>query len=323
MRPEFLSLECWLNGDFRPLASCHIGVNDTVVVGGSRIVDAIRVVGTQLMKPDHCFDRMADQVDQLGGDIPPRRQLLEIASELVARNSKHLDNKHWRIEFTTSLGPERIFGLYPDQEPQTTLLVRCIPLTRRLASLVDSYHDGVSVVTPEQPAIPSQYIPPQLKSRGGLQWQRARVQCGPGVWPVLLDEENCFTEGPGWNFFAVYPDGAVHTSPRTNVVNGLVRSEVIAMARSQGLKVVEGGVPVSDSSEFVEAFITSSTWIILPVNRINGANVSEPGQPWGSVGCMLRKMFNEQWETKVIKDAEDCAVRVRNWDQATESADSC
>ncbi|MBK8502950.1 MAG: aminotransferase class IV [Saprospiraceae bacterium] len=62
--------------------------------------------------------------------------------------------------------------------------------------------------------------------------------------------------------------GKIHTT-KADVLSGITRKHVIKVARSNGLEVVEGAMPITMLLEADECFITSTTKGVLPVRKIS------------------------------------------------------
>jgi hypothetical protein len=100
-------------------------------------------------------------------------------------------------------------------------------------------------------------------------------------------------EGTQTNFFAVTPDGTVCTAPDGTVLAGTVRNLVLDVCRQEGIPVRMEAPEVTFSpgtglgssvSEITwsEAFITSTSRLVLPVNQVV-TSTSSPDQPYSVV----------------------------------------
>uniref|UniRef100_A0A7S4UF75 Uncharacterized protein n=1 Tax=Ditylum brightwellii TaxID=49249 RepID=A0A7S4UF75_9STRA len=78
-------------------------------------------------------------------------------------------------------------------------------------------------------------------------------------------------EGLTSNLFVVYRDGTIRTASENLVLGGYVRHLILSLASSLGLKVdTENPIKVQDAKNglWVEAFVTSSIRIVVPVGQI-------------------------------------------------------
>lgn len=103
--------------------------------------------------------------------------------------------------------------------------------------------------------------------------ERDRVSLQSFEW-LFLDENHFLTESRVGNFFIV-KKGRLLTPPATSVLNGITREVVIECARESGISVQE--IPLSRHDVFNadEAFLTNTSWEILPVRSLDGREVQE------------------------------------------------
>jgi branched-chain amino acid aminotransferase len=141
--------------------------------------------------------------------------------------------------------------------------------------------DGLEVVTP--PGIrrtPPEAISPRMKSLSyaNLTAGDQEVQAlKPGATSLLLDVRGCLAEGLGSNIFVVR-NGEVLTPFERYVLAGLSRQTVIEIARTLAIPLREADIDLYDAYVAEEAFITSTSWCLVPVRSING-------RPVGSGKC--------------------------------------
>lgn len=90
-----------------------------------------------------------------------------------------------------------------------------------------------------------------------------------GFYEVLLvNRANCITEGSRSNVFFVENEKIV-TSPASNVLMGITRQKVIALAKDLGLTVAEKEIKLNYLTGFKAAFITGTSPKVLPVNQVD------------------------------------------------------
>jgi D-alanine transaminase len=111
------------------------------------------------------------------------------------------------------------------------------------------------------------------------------------VWHV--DAEGLVTEGAGSNAFIV--DGAARLVTRPlghEILGGVTREVVLELARREGIGVVERPFTVEEALSAREAFLTSTSSLVLPVTRIDGHPVGD-GRP-GRVTATLLQRYRER-----------------------------
>lgn len=90
-----------------------------------------------------------------------------------------------------------------------------------------------------------------------------------GQYDVLyLDSKKNILEGSRTNFFAIKGKELV-TAPKENVLAGVTRQTVIAIARKNGYSIVEEDIPLSSLNNFDGAFLTGTSAKIIPIKRIS------------------------------------------------------
>jgi branched-chain amino acid aminotransferase len=109
----------------------------------------------------------------------------------------------------------------------------------------------------------------------------------PGATCVLLDTRGCLAEGLGSNIFVVRGD-EVLTPHERFVLAGLSRQTVIEIARDAGVKLREADIDLYDAYVADEAFITSTSWCLVPVRSFNGRPVGTGEAP----GPVTRRLMD-------------------------------
>jgi branched-chain amino acid aminotransferase len=90
---------------------------------------------------------------------------------------------------------------------------------------------------------------------------------------LLLDRDGFVTEGASSNVFAVR-EGRLETPPlAAGILEGVTRGLAIALARGAGIDVLETPLRPGDLACADELFITSTAREVLPVTRLDGAEV--------------------------------------------------
>jgi branched-chain amino acid aminotransferase len=92
---------------------------------------------------------------------------------------------------------------------------------------------------------------------------------------MMLDWQGRVAECTGANIFFVR-DGAIHTPIADCFLNGLTRQTVIALAKEQGMDVIERRIMPEELSTFNECFIVGSAAEVTPVAEV-GPYSFKPG----------------------------------------------
>lgn len=144
----------------------------------------------------------------------------------------------------------------------------------------DAYTAGVSAVT----FAGERYLP-QAKSLNTLVTYLARRHArAQGAHEALLHHAGYLLEGSNSNLFAVVA-GEVLTPPAEQVLSGVTRDLLLALARENGLPVREAPLALADLPRWSECFITSTSRHMLPVTILDGRPIGT-----GQVGPLTRRL---------------------------------
>ena len=129
-----------------------------------------------------------------------------------------------------------------------------------------------------------------IKSVGLLPNTLAKHKAGSSgcreAW--LVDEAGMVTEGSSSNAYIIDGEGRIGNRPLgREILGGVTRSVVLELAREAGIEVVERPFSVAEAHGAREAFLTSTTSLVLPVTEIDGRPVAN-GRP-GSVTRSVRR----------------------------------
>lgn len=115
---------------------------------------------------------------------------------------------------------------------------------------------------------------PLIKTADFVVERRVFPTPGPDAFEnVLVSADGELLEGASSSFFFV-KNGELRTAG-TDVLEGVTRGFVLALARSLGMKVRETAVRLADVHELEEAFLTSSTRGVVPVVGLDGAVIGD------------------------------------------------
>jgi len=150
---------------------------------------------------------------------------------------------------------------------------------------IQDYQQGVKVITRKMhrnnpKAKLTEFITAASAARSGIK----------DIEEILMISENGqILEGLSSNFFGVC-NGKVFTADE-GVLSGITRSAVIRCAEKANIPLSYKLISISDIRELEEAFITSTSRSILPVNQIDHVVIGN-GKP-GSITLTLMKQLQE------------------------------
>ncbi len=109
---------------------------------------------------------------------------------------------------------------------------------------------------------------------------------------LMLDHEGNIAEATGANIFFKNKAGELHTPVPDSFLDGITRREVIKIAKSKGIKVVERKIKPEEMTDFVGCFLTGTAAEVTPVSQISEYNFKV---------CDLIKNLNETYQKIVRK----------------------
>jgi D-alanine transaminase len=152
-------------------------------------------------------------------------------------------------------------------------------ITARRKGLADPrlLAEGVSVITIRdirwaRPDIKSVALLPNVLGK-----QQAKEAGAFEAWQ--LDGDGCVTEGTSSNAWIVTAAGELVTrTADTSILNGVTRQGLLDLIAQHQMKLVERRFTLAEAKAAPEAFLTSASNFVIPVVRIDGADLGD-GRP--------------------------------------------
>jgi len=148
-------------------------------------------------------------------------------------------------------------------------------------------------VTPATRRTPPESLDPKAKVTNKMNHEVAAAEAklaGPDCVPLMLDLDGNIAETDRANFFFV-SGGRLCTATDRSVLGGITRDTVIELAAKLGVEVVKGDFTPYDVYNADEAFISGTSYNIMPVASLNAVAV-KAGIP-GPVTLRLFKAWND------------------------------
>ena len=138
----------------------------------------------------------------------------------------------------------------------------------------------------------------RIITRPDLRWQRCDIKTtqllyaslmkmeavAAGVDDVWMTRDDMITEGTSQNAHIISRDGVLisHQLDR-RILPGVTRIEMLAQAGAMELMVEERAFSIDEAKNAAEAFVTSSTLLVMPVVEIDGHRIGD-GKPGDQTG---------------------------------------
>ncbi len=272
----------YVNGAYVPLRDAAVHIEDRGYQFGDGIYEVALCVGGKFWDLDGHLARWSRSLTALQIAEPmSERALRLVISRLIVKN--RLGDCYLYMQATRGVAPRN--HPFPIEGIAPALVMTVKPLN--LAKLHGVAAKGIGVIT----ELDIRWGRVDIKSIGLLPnilaKERARRAGAAEAW-LLRDGK--VTEGGSSNAWIVDQDGALITHPLGNeILGGITRETVIAVARSLQLSVRERPFTRDEAMGAREAFITSAMNLVTPVVAIDGEMVGD-GRP-GPIATRLRQAY--------------------------------
>jgi len=271
----------YVNGRFVPWHAATVHAEDRGFQFADAVYEVCEVRGGRLVDETRHLARLERSLGELGMGMPMSRASLGVVlRESIRRNRVRSGTVY--LQVTRGAAPRDF--LFPSADVAQTVV--CIARPGRMAGATR----GISVVTAPEMRWERCDIKTVMLLPAVLAKETARAAGAREAW--FVDDDGLVTEGASSNAWIVTADGLLVTRPAdTTILRGVTRSTLEDVARSLGLVVVERAFTVAEAHAAREAFITSASNIVMPVVRIDGADIGN-GEP-GAVALRLRQTFHD------------------------------
>jgi branched-chain amino acid aminotransferase len=270
----------YVNGRVVPESQAVVSVYDRGFMSGHGVFERTRTQRGEPLCLDEHLDRLYRSLRTIRLDPGLSKPELRAATlDLLARNRP-------------LLGPDDdyIIGHYltrgPYQGPPTVVIL-CEPIDWK--AFAHQYEGGAHIVTASVRAIPVQIWDAKIKATSRLHLWLAEQEAhlvDPDAYALLLTMDGNVAELQTSNLWIVR-DGTLLTPPTDTSLSGITRGSVLELARHMGVPVVEKHFQVYDVINADEAFLTSSSRLILGVTRIDGRPIGD-----GTPGPLTGRLQN-------------------------------
>ncbi len=274
----------YINQEYVPMSEAKISVLDWGFLRSDATYDVVHVWKGRFFRLDAHIDRFMASIEKIRLSLPVSKQALEhILAECVSRSGH--DDAYVEMILTRGVSPT--FSRDP-RDAVNQLICFAIPFGWILRP--EDREDGLSVVISGIQRISSASVDPRVKNYHWLDFVMGLYDAYDrnAETAILCDGAGNLTEGPGFNVFVV-KDGKIVT-PDGGVLEGITRRSTLEICRELGLDVTEQPVSGADVIEADEVFATSTAGGIMPITKINGANIGA-----GAMGDITRRIHDMYW----------------------------
>ncbi len=270
----------YVNGRYLPIGAPAVGVEDRGLQFADGVYEVIKCLGGRPRDLERHLNRLERSLAGLAIAMPvSRRALRTIIAETLRRNGLREALVYLQVD-RGEAPRNHLFPIGADPTLIVTVRRPSFPGRGELA-------EGVGVVTlPDQRWKRCDIKSVNLLANVLARQQSASAGCRE-VW--LYDGDGLVTEGAGSNAYLVDGEGRVRTRALgPEILGGVTREVVLELARADGITIVEEAFTVVDAIAAREAFLTSTSSMVLPVTRVDGHTIAN-GRPGSITGRLMER----------------------------------
>ncbi len=280
----------WMNGALVPWTEARLHILSHALHYASSVFEGERAYGGVIFKGHEHHQRLQRSAEILGFTLPYSVDEIDAAADAVIAANKLTDAYVRPVAWRGS----EMMGV----SAQTTKI-------------------NVAIAAWEWPA----YFSPELKANGirlkMAPYRRPAPDCAPtdskaaGLYMIctlskheaeregyqdalMLDYRGLVAEATGANVFLVQ-DSKLHTPVPDCFLDGITRRTVIALARAEGVEVIEREITLEDLDKASEVFLTGTAAEVTPVGEIDGRHYN--------VGRLSQRLM-DAYQEEVRKPAD-------------------
>jgi len=243
----------FINDGFVPEEKALLHVSDLAIQRGYGVFDFFKVVNSVPVFLQEHLDRFYFSAEHMRLNVAySKDELKKIIFELIEKNNAA--NTGVRITLTGGYSPDG----YQIFKPNLVIALR--PFT---PPTEEQFQNGIKLLTYQH-----QRQLPQVKTIDYLMaiWLQPFIKENSAD-DVLYHQNGWVSECPRSNFFIVTHENKIVT-PSKNILKGVMRSKLIEVAKNS-FKIEERALSVDEIKNAKEAFISSTTKMLIPVHQID------------------------------------------------------
>lgn len=270
----------YVNGAFVAEEEAKISIFDRGFLFADGVYEVSSVINGKLIDNARHIERLKRSLSELNMGWPCTPDaLVEIQNEIIKRNDLKEGMVYWQI---TRGAADRDFAFPTDAKPSLVMFSQSKPIIASPAA-----EKGISVKT-----VPDmRWRRRDIKTVGLLPASMAKqAALEAGAQDAWMVENGYVTEGSSNNAFIVTMDGRLVTRQLSHdILHGITRKAVMALADKEGLIVEERAFTPEEAYEAAEAFSTAASSFVMPVVEIDGRILGN-GVP-GPIASKLRALY--------------------------------
>ena len=274
----------YFNGKIIPESQAKISFRDRGFMLGDAVYDTTRTFGGKIFRLSEHLDRFLNSLKYMRMEPNITKNEWENLTMQVLEQNLHLLKSN--DDFWVSQRVSRGDGV------KLTSIIECYPLPFKERAKYYKY--GIPIITPSVRRTPPESISPRAKIHNNINLIQAEFEAkstNPDALPILLDTNGNLSEGPGANIFIV-KKGTLITPKKQRILEGISREVTIELAKKLSINFSEDDIDLFDLYTANEAFITSTSFCIVPISTSNGNTIGS-GEIPGKITNELQNAYTE------------------------------
>lgn len=283
-----------VNGELVAAGEATVSVRDRGFMYGDAAFETLRAYAGTIFEREAHLDRLRRTCETLGMPEAPPEDLPERIKETLAANDLH--EAYVRVSVTRGVQPGK---LTPDRTVEPSVVVIVAELPRGGLEGTPVWDDHAVVRTVETRRIPTESVPPSIKTHNYLNGILARLELRhtDADEGLLRDVDGFVSEGATSNVFFVRDDVLATPAEEVDLLPGVTRRVVLELAREASIPVETGRYEVEALHLADEAFLTNTTWELRPIKAIDGQSIGS-----GPITARLIEAFSRLVERRHYND---------------------
>jgi D-alanine transaminase/branched-chain amino acid aminotransferase len=253
---------CFAQNQISLLENAGVPIGDLLVQRGYGIFDYLRVANNKPLFIEAHLDRLFNSAKIMRLIITQsKEEIKKTVADLIEKNNIPFSGIRLIIaggdapDGYTISAPHLIIIQQPLEAPPTQMSTKGI-------HLVSHFYQRQLAEVKTTDYLMAVYLQPWMKSLGGDD--------------ILYYNKESISECPRSNIFMVTQYNTIVT-PANNMLQGITRKNIIKVAESNGLKLEQRDISLSEMKKAKEVFISSSTKRIIPVAGLDEQKFSLEG----------------------------------------------
>lgn len=269
-----------MNGQLVTESEAGFSVFDSGITGGRMVYETSRTFRGRPFRLEHHLLRLLASMKSIGITSPlDHDSLMRATMDTIEANLEHFrSGEDFVITHNVSAGIPSGLAQQAALGTGPNIFIHLWPLSAWYPERAACYDSGVPVVVVQRLEHPAAGLDPSIKHRDRLAFylaEEAAQKQDEKAWPLLADSKGEITEGTTGNFLIIR--GGILMSPPVEVaLPGITRQVIAELAQKLGVDFMEHPISRDELIEADEAFFSASTFIIMPVSRIDGRTLGQP-----------------------------------------------